>query len=401
MTWRATLTAVILMVAAAVTLFWVFQRRIAGPSPALHLPEEILPALEESLADQKRLAELDPAQEGRYRARFDELGTTVGRLRILEHNRERLERRYELLLLGLLAASVALATVYLAVRHSRYRPRLARVQEAVSRLAGGQGPVEIGDRGRDPVGRIARMIEAASVGIARDRRRLRALRNLSRWQEAARRHAHEMRTPLSGARLSLDRLRAAATGSEPDRDQELTAGIDNLGFELERLAGFTDQFASFARLRPPELRRERLGELVAEFVDTYRAAWPNLTLERDGEGQIVAAVDREMVRQVLANLCDNSSKALEGERGVVRFVLERHGGEARLLVSDDGPGIPPTVRERLFEPYTTTRRVGEGMGLGLAISLKILLDHGGDLELLDSSPRGTTFALSLPLVPAA
>ena len=187
MTWRATLMAVILMAAAAVTLFWVFQRQIAGPSPAFHLPDEILPALEESLEDQKRLADLDPEQEAQYRARFDGLGTTVGRLRILEHNRERLERRYELLLLGLLAASVALATVYLALRHSRYRPRLAKVQAAVTSLAGGRGPVEIGDRGRDPVGRIARMIETASVDIARDRRRLRALRNLSRWQEAAKR----------------------------------------------------------------------------------------------------------------------------------------------------------------------------------------------------------------------
>ncbi len=108
-----------------------------------------------------------------------------------------------------------------------------------------------------------------------------------------------------------------------------------------------------------------------------------------------------MIRQVLANLCDNSSKALGERRGLVRFTVEARGPEARLLVSDDGPGIPPTVRERLFEPYTTTREVGEGMGLGLAISLKILLDHGGDLELLGSSARGTTFALSLPLPPTA
>ncbi len=401
MTWRATLVAVALMVAAAVALFWFFQRQIGGPSPAFHLPEEILPALEGSLEDQKRLAELDPARETGYRARFEELGTTVGRLRILEHNRERLERRYELLLLALLAASVALATVYLAVRHSRYRPRLARMQAAVSQLAGGQGPVMIGDRGRDPVGRIARMIEVASVDIARDRRRLRALRNLSRWQEAAKRHAHEMRTPLGGARLTLDRLRAVAERCEPGRGQEIATGIENLDFELERLGGFTEQFASFARLRPPELRRENLGDLVERFVSTYEGAWPNLRLEVGGDRDLVAVVDRDMIRQVLANLCDNSSKALGEARGVVRFALERRGSEARVLVSDDGPGIPPAVRERLFDPYTTTRKVGEGMGLGLAISLKILLDHGGDLELTAASARGTTFALSLPVPPTA
>ena len=67
-----------------------------------------------------------------------------------------------------------------------------------------------------------------------------------------------------------------------------------------------------------------------------------------------------------------------------------------LDVADNGPGIPPEIRPRVFEPYVTTRRVGEGMGLGLAISKKILLDHGGDLEVLASSPAGTTFRLTVP-----
>jgi len=68
-------------------------------------------------------------------------------------------------------------------------------------------------------------------------------------------------------------------------------------------------------------------------------------------------------------------------------------------VADDGPGIPEEVRPRVFEPYVTTRQPGEGMGLGLAIAKKILLDHGGDLEVLASSAAGVTFRLSLPLVP--
>ena len=206
-----------------------------------------------------------------------------------------------------------------------------------------------------------------------------------------------MRTPLSGARLTLDRLRAMAEPAGAVPHLELGAAVEVLDSELERLGSFTEQFASFARLRPPELRRQDLGELLGEFVTTYEGVWPNLELELDDLAQTEVAVDRDMIRQVLANLCDNSAKAHGEKRGTVRFVVEGRGPEARLLVSDDGPGIPPTVRDRLFEPYTTTRKVGEGMGLGLAISLKILLDHGGDLELVETSPEGTTFALSLPL----
>ncbi|MFQ5524669.1 MAG: PAS domain-containing sensor histidine kinase [Thermoanaerobaculia bacterium] len=397
MSWRTTLLAVVLMAASAAGLFWIFQRQVAGPSPAFYVPDEVLPALEESLEDQKRLAELDPEEKVAYRERFDKIETTVGRLRILEHNRERLVRRYELVLLGLLAASVALATVYLAVRHSRYAPRLARIQSALADLAVGPSPVAIGDQGRDPVGRISRMIESTSLGIARDRRRLRALRNLSRWQEAAKRHAHEMRTPLNGARLTLDRIRGVAAKANPDLRRDLEAAVDGLGFELERLGRFTEEFASFARLRPPDLEREDLGALVSEFVEAYQGAWPNLRLEFDSGGKVWVAADRDMIRQVLANLCDNSSKALGVESGVVHIELEPREQEARLSVFDNGPGIAPAIRERLFEPYTSTRAAGEGMGLGLAISLKILLDHGGDLELLDSSEAGTAFGLSLPI----
>lgn len=392
------------MVATAVTLFWLFQRQLAGPSPAFYVPAEILPALESSLEDQKRLAELDPELAAEYRERFGELEITVGRLRILEHNRERLVRRYEVILLGLLAASVALATVYLAVTHSRYAPRLARVQAALSDLATGRGPVAIDDRGRDSVGRIARMIEATSISITRDRRRLRALRNLSRWQEAARRHAHEMRTPLAGARLTLDRLRAVALRAPPEGKVDFESAVEGLDTELERLGRFTEEFASFARLRPPALERQELGDLIEEFVAGYRDAWPNLRLELDapaeGGTELCVEVDRGMLRQVLANLCDNSAKALGEKGGSVRLELAREGSEARIAVVDNGPGVPVAIRERLFEPYTTTRGLGEGMGLGLAISRKILLDHGGDLELLDSSPAGTTFVLSLPLAAA-
>jgi nitrogen fixation/metabolism regulation signal transduction histidine kinase len=378
------------MVVAAAALFWIFQRQIAGPSPAFYMPDEIVPALEESLEDQKRLAELDPEAESHYRSRFDEIEKTTGRLRILEHNRERLVGRYEMFLLALLALSVALATGYLAVRHSAYRPRLTRVQEALGELAAGQTPVAIGDRRKDMLGRISRMIEETSREIARDRRRLRALRNLSHWQEAARRHAHEMRTPLSGARLTLDRLRGLG---EEGREE----AFDALGFELERLGRFTEEFASFARLRPPELKRENLGRLIHDFVETYAEAWQNLKLEPGGNGEVEVAIDRDMMRQVLANLCDNSSRALGDENGTVEMTVRRKAAEVHVELADDGPGIPEAVRDRLFEPYTTTRSVGEGMGLGLAISRKILLDHGGDLELLDSTSEGTTFRLTLPV----
>jgi signal transduction histidine kinase len=239
------------------------------------------------------------------------------------------------------------------------------------------------------------MIERTSRTMARDRRRLAKLRNLSSWQEAARRHAHEMRTPLAAARLELDRLRTPGEGSKPASADWLRA-VDGVAEELRQLGEFTSRFAGFAKLREPALEACDLSEFVGRFTASFATAWPNLELVFDQPTAAPVAMDREMIRQVLVNLCDNSSLALGESSGRTSFRLACDDHLVTLEVADDGPGVDPALREQLFQPYATTRGVGEGMGLGLAISQKILLDHGGDLELAASSACGATFRLTLP-----
>jgi C4-dicarboxylate-specific signal transduction histidine kinase len=119
---------------------------------------------------------------------------------------------------------------------------------------------------------------------------------------------------------------------------------------------------------------------------------------RDSLPAMVRA-DGDMLRQVLVNLSNNSALAIaERNRsaGTITLQVVRDGPAFCIEVADNGAGVPPEIRPRLFEPYTTSRGIGEGMGLGLAISKKIMLDHGGDLELAGSSADGTTFRLTLP-----
>jgi two-component system nitrogen regulation sensor histidine kinase NtrY len=220
----------------------------------------------------------------------------------------------------------------------------------------------------------------------RDRRRLAELQNLTMWQETARRHTHEMKTPLTAARLELTRLREAV----PEGETRQTA--DSLGEELDRLGRFTRDLTSFARLPSPRLEIHDLGATVAEFAATFAQAWPLELGFVPPDGPLRAAVDRELLRQALVNLCDNAAQA--GARNI-RLRLAAAGPMIRFDVIDDGPGIAPEIRNRIFEPYVTTRRMGEGMGLGLAISKKILLDHGGDLELVETSANGTIFRLTV------
>lgn len=325
---------------------------------------------------------------------------------MLEYNRLEIVRRYEMALLAVVVGIIVVSGSAHVVRQARQEGRLMRLQAALGELAAGRPDVRMerrrGERRGDLLGRIATMVERASRLMTRDRRRLASLENLSAWQESARRHAHEIRTPLAAARLELARLGdlLAALPPGPERT-ELARLQESLAQELDRLNAFTKRFTSFARLPQPALARHDLGKVVGEFAELFATAWPELTVRLVPPGRpLEVMVDPETLRQVLVNLGDNSSQAVRerGRRGTLTLSLAETDGGVALDVADDGPGVPADLRGRLFEPYTTSRRIGEGMGLGLAIARKILLDHGGDLELLSASDAGTTFRLLLPMV---
>lgn len=372
------------MLAAAAVLF-LFERQLSSAWFRMGLQPEVISALEGSQEDRRELARLDPEREAEVRRRFEEDQALLNRLRILEHNREEILRRYEMILLLVVGGVLAAAGGAHLIRQSRRERRIERLRDALMQLSAGQENVDIGDRGKDTIGRIASMIEETSRVMARDRKRLAALQNLSLWQETSRRHAHEMKTPLTAARLELTRLREMVDG-------EGRQAVESLGEELDRLGRFTRELTSFARLPKPRLEVHDLGAVVAEFASTFDLAWPSLELRVSAPGRFLASVDRELLRQTLVNLCDNSAHA---QARTVTFRLGENEAGIHLDIADDGPGIPPEVRGRVFEPYVTTRQVGEGMGLGLAISKKILLDHGGDLELVETSEAGTVFRITV------
>jgi two-component system nitrogen regulation sensor histidine kinase NtrY len=394
--WRPVLTLCGVLLAAAAAL-WLFERQISAAWFRLGLQPDLIAALERSLDDQKELARLDPDRRDAYRQRFDETQGLLHHLRILEHNRQEILERYEMILLSLVGGILTVATVLHLVRQGRRERRIERLRDALAQLSSGRDDVMVGDRGRDILGRIAAMVEETSRILARDRRRLAALQNLSGWQETARRHAHEMKTPLTAARLELARLQQLAAGDVPPPSGEVRQVAGSVDEELDRLGRFAQELTSFARLPRPRRERYDLRKVVTDFATTFAAAWPNLELRVEApEEEVAVEIDREMVRRALVNLCDNSSLARKEGRGTVLLRLGGTMHDVVLDVTDDGPGIAEEIRPRLFEPYATTRQPGEGMGLGLAIAKKILLDHGGDLDLRETSSSGTTFRLLLP-----
>jgi len=337
------LFAFVLAVIGATLFFWFVVHQVSGVWLDLALRPEVRQSLERSLDDQKHLRALDPQHSDDYRRRFETTSRLLHRLEVLRMNRERVLRRFELALVSVFAivASIVAALVWA--------------------------------RGRD----------------ARKRERQQYLDRVAVLQETARRHAHETKGPLTAARLELER--AGDSVSRGATQDEIEGAIRSVADELETLARVTRQQSSFAAIGTPVLRRLSLGTMIAEFCATFADAWPNVALRFDG-GEANVCADRDMLRQVLVNLCTNSAMAIK-ESGTIAFTLVRTAGDVALDVSDSGSGIPASIQSRVFDPYVTTRKRGEGMGLGLSISRKIMLDHGGDLQLVASSPSGTTFRL--------
>jgi signal transduction histidine kinase len=341
-----TVIAILATVAAATLLFHFVVHEIAGVWLDVMLRPEVRNVVEQSLADQKALRGLDPANAAHYRERFEERQRLLNRIEVVAMSRERVLRRFETALSGTFAVSLFGATFFWTMRQRRNE----------------------------------------------ERRRREYLDRLSAWQEASRRHAHEIKTPLTAARMEVDRLASLAGSGAPHDDVQ--RAVESVYEEFDRMVRFTKEFSSFAAIGQPVLRAEDAAQMLRDFCAMFANAWPNLTLRVAATEGAKVSVDRDLLRQVLVNLVTNSAYATNGH-GTVTFTVTRAGERVLVDVSDTGGGIPPSIQPRIFEPYVTTRKIGDGMGLGLAISRKILLDHGGDLTLVSSSPAGSTFRLTL------
>ncbi|GAB4271892.1 MAG: ATP-binding protein [Deferrisomatales bacterium] len=220
------------------------------------------------------------------------------------------------------------------------------------------------------------------------------------WQEVARRIAHEIKNPLTPVQLSAQRLRRRyAPLLETAEGTVLDEATRTIVDQVEGLRRLVDEFSRFAKM--PECRPEvdDLNRLVEEAVSLFRPVHPSIRFDVHLEPDLPAVeVDAEQVKRALVNLLDNAVHALTGcpdPRIEVRTEHAPHTASVRLVVADNGPGVSPEARDRLFEPYFSTKK--GGTGLGLAIVKSIVADHRGYVRAQDNEPSGTRLVVEFPL----
>jgi two-component system nitrogen regulation sensor histidine kinase NtrY len=214
----------------------------------------------------------------------------------------------------------------------------------------------------------------------------------SAWADVARRIAHEIKNPLTPIQLSAERLRRKY-GSVIKEDHAIFVQCtDTIVRQVDDIKRMVDEFSQFARMPKPVIGAEDVADIVRQTVFLQRVGSADIDIDVEiAEDPMPARFDRRLISQGLTNIIKNATEAIaavppaELGRGHIQVSVVREDGDIVIDVVDNGIGLPKENRNRLLEPYVTTRE--KGTGLGLAIVGRVLEEHGGRIELHDASEK--------------
>jgi nitrogen fixation/metabolism regulation signal transduction histidine kinase len=347
-----------------------------------------------------RTLECTFAVEARWFAELDDARELAERYESAAKLRPHIHRSYVRAFGAILLAWALLAGLAGAILARRTTRRVAALVDATRRLARGDLAVQVeAGRGDDELSTLARSFNAMVREVRESRDRIVYLEKISGWQEVARRLAHEIKNPLTPIQLAFQHLEtrlAPRAAEDPELAKVLGDAGEIVREEIGTLQRLVEEFSGFAKLPDVKPEPEDLGDFVDDFLRTS----PQVAEEADvhvvkSQGPFPVRIDRAMLRRVLANLVRNAIEASRPDRAKLHVGVLRTRELVALTIADEGPGIPPEVRARIFDPYFTTKK--EGTGLGLAIAKKIVLQHEGGLEAGARPGGGAQFTLTFPL----
>ena len=298
--------------------------------------------------------------------------------------------------LGVFALGI-LVSLYLSWSFSRPVQELTR---AARQVAAGDLSVQVRAQGDDEMGSLAHTFNEMVERLRENRQleeRLHFAERSTAMGRLASALAHEIRNPLNFINLSIDHVRERLGPDEGRRREDFERILTNVKAEISRLNRLVGDFLSFGkpmRLDPRPCAMDELVREVAAVVD-HKAKDQGIALVTHAEGALPALVaDPELLKTCLLNLMINAIDAMP-KGGVLTVTVRRDQDSLATTVTDTGQGMTPEEIRDAFEPYFSTKETG--VGLGLALTRKIVGDHGGSVDLQSAPGRGTTACIRLPL----
>jgi len=239
------------------------------------------------------------------------------------------------------------------------------------------------------------------VVVFDDLTQLQKMQRMAAWREVARRIAHEVKNPLTPIQLSAQRLRRRYMGKVGDDGVVFDECTRVIIGQVDEMKHLVDEFSAFAKMPSSIPVPDDLNSVVTDTVALYRQAHPDIDyIISTDEALPPVEIDRPQMSRAIANLLENATATVRENNNPTKKVIIKTSYDksvyiATLEIRDTGVGIPKKAKERLFEPYFSTKK--GGTGLGLVIVNRIIADHNGFIRVRDNTPTGTVFSIELPV----
>ncbi len=354
---------------------------------------------------------------------YQRAGELVEVYRQLEKGTGQVAGFYLVVYMGFLLSVIVIALATGIVITRRVTRRVALLAAATRLVGKGDLAVRVPTDASDEIGELTRSFNDMVRDMQHSRGRIEYLQRIGAWQEFARRLAHEIKNPLTPIQLSIQEVHRSYPGDDAAFKKRLDDARSIIEEEVATLRRLTTEFSTFAKLPEASLAPADLNTFLREASRSFEATAEELR----GEGALPieirtqlsrqplpVSIDAMMLKRALDNLVRNAVQAQRGARPAraptvtsdpddkparVLVRVARESAHVVLEVLDAGPGVPERDRQRVFDPYFTTK--SDGTGLGLPIVKKVVLEHHGEITCSDGELGGAAFRILLPLAQPA
>ena len=292
---------------------------------------------------------------------------------------------------------VLMAIVLAVFISNKLTEPLRMIQANIQEIELGKKSEQISYESNDEIGSLVKDYNRMMVELSQSAELLAKSERETAWREMARQIAHEIKNPLTPMRLTIQLLQRAFNDNAPNFAARLERAVQTIIEQIDRLSTIATGFSNFAKMPKANNKIFNLVDTVQASVRLFESSEiADLTMELNDNQQVMIFADPEQISQVLINLIKNSLQSIEiGKKGKINVELFISKQKVRVKVEDNGSGIPEEQRNKLFQPYFTTK--SSGTGLGLSIVKSILENAGGSIWFETEVQQGTRFFIELPI----